>query len=106
MDVNGKRLQVEPVSRSPSVPMHQFLQLMANLLEYVSTSDLLSIVLGDVNDDILCNSDSQLKRFMLSHGYTQLVKNDTTGKATLIDHVYFSKQCDDVLVQVCDVYIL
>ena len=41
---------------------------------------------------------------LLSHGYTQLVTHATTDSATLIDHVYFSKQCDDVYVQVRDVY--
>ena len=34
----------------------------------------------------------------------QLVQNATTDRGTLIDHLYFSKQCDDVLVQVRDVY--
>ena len=105
LHVNGKCLQVALVYRSPGVPMCQFLELMTNLLECLSTTDLPSIVLGDMNDDILCNIGSQLERFMLSHGYTQLVKNATTDKATLIDHVYFNNmQCDDVLVQVCDVY--
>ena len=42
--------------------------------------------------------------YMLSHGYTELVKDVTTDRATLIDHVYFSKQSNDVLVQVCGVY--
>lgn len=32
------------------------------------------------------------------------MKEATTDRARLIDHIYFNKQCDDVLVQVHDVY--
>lgn len=74
---------------------------MTRLLEYVRTPGIATVGLEDVNDDILCNSGSQVERLtMLSHGYTELVKDVTTDRATLIDHVYFSKQRNDVLVQV------
>ena len=36
---------------------------------------------------------------MLSQGYTQLVMHATTDQATLIDHVYFNKQCSGVVVR-------
>ena len=78
--------------------MPQLVQWMTRLLEHVSTPGIATVVLGDVNDDILCNSGSQVERLMLFHGYTQLVKDVTTDRATLIDHVHFSLQSDDVLV--------
>ena len=84
--------------------MRQFVHLMTRLLEYVNTGGIATVVLGDVNEDILCDSGSQVQTLMLSHGYTQLVKHATTDRATLIDHVYFNKQCNDVQVQVRDVY--
>ena len=50
------------------------------------------------------NGGSAVERFMLSHGYIQLVRQATTDRSTLIHLIYFNKQCDDVYVQVCDVY--
>ena len=84
--------------------MRQFIGILAQLLDYVNSADIPTLVVGDVNDDILGHNDSQVERFMLSRGYTQLVKHATTDRATLIDRVYFSKRCDDVIVQVRDVY--
>ena len=64
-----------------------------------------TVVMGDFNDDVLSTSSSRVEQFMLSQGYTQLVRQSTTDRATLIDHVYFSEQIsDDVVVQVRDVY--
>ena len=99
-----KKLQVAVVYRSPSVPIIQFVQFMTNIVNHVSTAGIATLVLGDVNDNILCDTGSQVERFMTSHGFNQLVKHATTDRATLIDHVYFNKQCNDVLVQVRDVY--
>ncbi len=64
-----------------------------------------STVMGDFNDDVLRVSGSVVEQFMLSQGYTQLVRQSTSDRATLIDHVYFSEQiCNDVVVQVRDAY--
>ena len=96
-------MQVALIYRSPSVPVQQFVQLLTRLLVCVNSTNTTTIVLGDINDNILENC-SQVTRLMFSYGYTQLVKYPTTERATLIDHVYFSKQCNDILVQVRDVY--
>lgn len=65
LTIYGKRLQVAVVYRSPSVPMQQFIQLMTRLLEYVSRTGVATLVVGDVNDDILCNHGSQVERFVI-----------------------------------------
>ncbi len=63
-----------------------------------------TVIMGDFND-VLGASGSVVEQFMLSQGYTQLVRQSTSDRATLIDHVYFSEQiCNDVVVQVRDVY--
>ncbi len=103
--VNGKRLQVVVVYRSPHVPMSQFTQLMTRVVNHVSASGVATLVAGNVNDDVLCSTGSVVERFMLSHGYTQLVKYATTDRGTLIDHVYFRGQCDGMLIM-CIIVIM
>ena len=103
--VSGKRLQVSVLYRSPTVPLRQFVQFLIKLLEHLSTFDVVSVVLGDMNDDRLCKSGSAVERFMMQHGYTQLVKHTTTDHGTLLDHVYVNMQhSGHVLIQVHDVY--
>jgi len=43
-------------------------------------------VMGDFNDNILTHST--VCHFMTAKGYIQVVSQPTTGKGTLIDHVY------------------
>ena len=100
--VADKRLQVAVVYRSPSVPMRQLVQLMTRLLQHVSATGVPTVILGDFNDDTLCDHYSELQALMVSRGYVQLVNEPTTDRATLIDHVYFSSR--QVQVNVRDVY--
>lgn len=57
-----------------------------------------------MNDDTHCVNGSVIENFMVSNGYTQLVKHPTTDQASVLDHVYFSNHCNDIHVQVRDVY--
>ena len=41
---------------------------------------------------------------MTSHGFTQLVQSPTTDRGTIIDHVYYNRTGNDVIVQVHDTY--
>ena len=103
--VADKRLQVAVVYRSPSEPMRQLVQLMTRLLQHVSVTGAPTVILGDFNDDVLCGHDSQLQQLMLSFGYEQLVNEPTTDRASLIDHVYFSRNpFKEIQINVCDVY--
>ena len=77
---------------------------MTTLLEYVHTVNMATVIVGDFNDDVMCENGSQIEQFMSSREYAQLVMQPTTDRATLIDYVYFSEQCNGVVVQVCDVY--
>ena len=104
LQINEKRLQVVVIYRSPCVPMPQFLVMLERVLQYVDSSNDATMVLGDVNCDVSSSSYYQLERLMCAHGLPQLVEQATTDRATVIDHVYFSRPSNDVFVQVQDVY--
>ena len=104
LHLNEKKLQLALIYRSPSIPVRVFLSFLTNLLQYLTQLNAATIVLGDFNDDVLSYSGSRVETIMSSHGYTQLIRHATTDRATLIDHVYFNKQCKDVHVQIHDVY--
>ena len=97
---NNKQLQVTVVYRSPSVPTSTLLTVMSNILRQSTTSSMPSIILGDFNEDLLVNSDSQLLSLMSSHGFSQLVHSPTTDNATLLDHVYYNRPSESCRVQV------
>ena len=101
---NNKQLQVTVVYRSPSVPTSTLLTVMSNILSQSTTSSMPSIILGDFNEDLLVNSDSQLLSLMSSHGFSQLVHSPTTDNATLLDHVYYNRPSESCRVQVIDTY--
>ena len=44
---------------------------------------MVSIIMGDFNEDLLLNPDSKLAGLMSQFGYSQLVDTPTTDKATL-----------------------
>ena len=104
VQVQGQLLQVAVVYRSPCVSLQLLVQYMSTLLEYVSTVNIATVIVGDFNEDAMHKNGSQIEQFMSSHGYTQLKMQPTTDRATLIDHVYFSGQCNGMVVQVRDVY--
>ena len=70
----------------------------------MSLSNLPTIRVGDINDNIYDNTPSRILDTMTSSGYTQLVQSPTTDRGTLIDHTYTNRLVNDVVVQVHDTY--
>ena len=58
----------------------------------------------DFNEDIVSRPNSNIVSLMSNNGFTQLVRNPTTAKGTLIDHVYYNRPTSDVVVEVRDTY--
>ena len=50
------------------------------------------------------NRYSRILDIMTNSGYTQLVQSPTTDHGTMIDHVFYNKPGNDVVVQVHDTY--
>ena len=87
--------------------MHILLEVIRGILSHLESYDLVSIIMGDFNEDLLAKPDSMLATLMAQCGYSQLVHTPTTDNGTLIDHVYCNSplvQC--VKVHVADIYII
>ena len=78
--------------------------MLSRLLGYVSTTNMPTIILGDFNHDILSQPKSSIVSLMSNYGFTQLVKAPTTTKGILIDHVYYNRPTNGVIVDVHDTY--
>lgn len=67
-------------------PSYNLTIFQKNLLQLITRLD--SVEGGKIvfNENLL--AVSTIANFMEEHGYTQLVKEATTGKGILIDHVY------------------
>lgn len=83
---------IAAVYRPPDYSIGQFLTNLQNLLESLEVMDCQPIVLcGDFNEDLLSSANKQIFNLLHSRGYTQLVKEATTDKNTLLDHIYISR---------------
>lgn len=103
---NGNKMQICVLYRSPNAPLQALLTTLSQVLLFASNAALPTVILGDFNVDILSQPNSNVVKLMLDHGYTQLVTHPTTSNCTLLDHVYYNQPSSDIIVQVCDKYLL
>ncbi|XP_072565310.1 uncharacterized protein [Paramormyrops kingsleyae] len=80
------RTTVLVLYRPPSYNLTIFQKNLMQLITWLDSVEGGKIIMGDFNENLL--QVSTIANFMEEHGYTQLVKEATTGKGTLIDHVY------------------
>ena len=102
--VHNTDIQIALLYRPPSVPTATFTTVINTLVTCMSLYNLPTIILGDFNEDLYGNTHSHIFDIMTSSSYVQLVGSPTTDRGTLIDHVYFNRPSDDVVVQVHDTY--
>ncbi|XP_073688497.1 uncharacterized protein [Garra rufa] len=74
------------IYRPPTYPLSVFKQNLNKLIHLVSTICNKVVLVGDFNNDAL--TSQTICSFMANKGYVQYVKEPTTEKGTLIDHVY------------------
>ncbi|XP_072564692.1 uncharacterized protein, partial [Paramormyrops kingsleyae] len=80
------RTTVFVLYRPPSYNLTIFQKNLMQLITRLDSVEGGKIIMGDFNENLL--HVSTIANFMEEHGYAQLVKEATTGKGTLIDHVY------------------
>ncbi|XP_016118254.1 uncharacterized protein [Sinocyclocheilus grahami] len=74
------------IYRPPSYPISLFKGNLGKLLDFLEPLSNTIAVIGDFNDNIL--RSSTICKFITDRGFVQHVKQTTTEKGTLIDHVY------------------
>ncbi|CAH1232472.1 PIF1 [Branchiostoma lanceolatum] len=92
------------IYRSQSLQEEFFIDRIQRLLELLP-SDILTVVLGDFNFDLLKCPPPKILAAMEQFGFIQHVKAPTTDNGTLLDHVYVRGHVEDnVHVTVIDTY--
>ena len=84
------KILVVVVYRSPSVPYKVFVQDVEVLLKQLS-KHIVTIILGDFNDDQTDGKDTTLRQLMRQFDFKQLITEATTDHGSLIDHIYFNR---------------
>ncbi|MGL5904476.1 MAG: endonuclease/exonuclease/phosphatase family protein, partial [Cetobacterium sp.] len=74
------------VYRPQTYPLSIFKENLGKLINLISSISNKIVLIGDFNNDAL--KSKSLCSFMADKGFFQLVKQPTTEKGTLIDHVY------------------
>ncbi|XP_061601162.1 uncharacterized protein LOC133463585 [Cololabis saira] len=90
------------IYRPPSYPMSLFKQHLGQLLDWLHPKSSNIVVMGDFNDDLL--KTSSVCKFLTDQGFHQVVRQATTEKGTLIDHVYVKTKDYEVECEVVPAY--
>ncbi|XP_051272040.1 LOW QUALITY PROTEIN: uncharacterized protein LOC127372410 [Dicentrarchus labrax] len=90
------------IYRPPSYTITLFKENLETLLNWLNHQSTTIAVMGDFNDNIL--KSSTIYKFMTDKGFIQIVKQATTEKGTLIDHVYVKTSHYDVQSVVLPTY--
>ena len=109
---NYTYVQLVLLYRSPSVPIQSLISVLMYMFDIIDCS-IPTVVMGDFNEDMSnyylqstaeSHQTPQLLKLMSDNDYSQLVENPTTDRGTLIDHIYYNKNCDNVILEIADCY--
>lgn len=90
------------IYRPPSYAMSLFKEHLWKLLSWLDQRSNTVTIMGDFNDDI--RKSSTICDCMTDNGYVQIFTQPTTGKGTLIDHVYVKTTLYKVEAEVVLIY--
>ena len=99
-------LRVVTVYKKPSVKMEIFMHGMNLLLKAIHQhrNQMVTIVVGDFNENLLLKKKTPLLDLMSSYRYTQIVTKPTTDQGSLLDHVYINEVNICHTVDILDTY--
>jgi hypothetical protein len=98
---NNDQFNIVLLYRSPTASITSLVNILSQVLVNISIP---TFILGDFNIDYLQQSQSQLSDILNAHSFVQLVQNATTDQGSLLDHVYFNTNTDNLVTEVHDTY--
>ena len=78
------------VYRPPAPPVCEFTYKMTQIAKQFA--NMLTCIVGDINEDITLTSDKQCCSTLKVHEFTQMVTKPTCDSGTLLDHVYVTSK--------------
>ena len=100
---NHLTIQIVLIYRSPNIPLRNLIQAMMDLLNSIDFS-LPTVIIGDINEDLLDDTANVFLTFMNENSYHQVVRNPTTDRGSMIDHVYCNNILGNIFTKVNDCY--
>nr|XP_039256248.1 uncharacterized protein LOC120332966 [Styela clava] len=95
------------IYRPPSFPQLEFLNILSELMTFIPQGAP-TFILGDFNDNIFHNRSSSIMEKMNELGFRQYIPTNraTTDYGSLLDHMYFNRNCtdDSIVVDIVDTY--
>jgi len=95
-------VQIITVYKPPLINANKFLSRLQVAMKSLQ-QDILTLVLGDMNVDILELPHHRIVSSMEKLGFYQHVKTATTDYGLLLDHVYINRR-EQVFIAVVDTY--
>jgi exonuclease III len=105
IEKNMTKMIVCAIYRPQSQPVKIFVELMKHLLDDFRSVNLPTIICGDFNDDLLEKEhSSHIVEVMSKYGYSQYIKQATSVRGTLIDHMYLNRSYKATKAYVTEIY--
>jgi hypothetical protein len=99
---NAIQVNIVTIYKPPSISLSTFDEKFQNLVNQLQR-DILTIILGDFNIDLLQSPNHDIVQYMNHLGFYQFVKLSTTDYGSILDHVYINRS-DLVFVEIVDTY--
>lgn len=96
------QVNIVTIYRPPSISPALFNEQFNHLLSLLQR-DVLTVILGDFNFDLVESPNHDIVQYMNQLGFYQFVKKPTTDYGSILDHVYVNRS-DRVSVKIVDTY--
>jgi hypothetical protein len=82
----------------PHTPRNLVAQSIAAVLHVLPHETQPTLILGDMNEDLIGSSSTPIRDLLEGNGFKQLIHQPTTDLGSLLDHVYFKCSSNNMVV--------